>query len=45
MLQASHRQMIFYSNYGHHLKFDLLSSSVYNNPIADDFGQQLSQIQ
>jgi len=37
--------MPFYSNYGYHPRLDLLSSSTHSNLAADDFAQQLWQIQ
>jgi len=38
-------QTPFYTNYGYYPKFDLLSLSKNDNPAANDFATQLSQLQ
>jgi hypothetical protein len=44
-IHASTRQMLFYANYGHHPKLDLLDPSRIDNLGAKDFATRLLQLQ
>ena len=44
-LHASTQQTPFFANYGYHPKLDLWNSVANNNPAAEDFAKQLSELQ
>jgi hypothetical protein len=44
-IHASTQQTLFYANYGHHPKLDLLDPSKTDNPATEDFAIRVLQLQ